>query len=93
MSHIGEYVKTQDVDITEQLESGIRYLDVRLASMDTTIDNNIKYLYLSYGSGKLCIPCINLKTNHNLRFTDVLNESINFLIKHFKETIIIHLKK
>ena len=92
MSHISEYAKTQDMDITEQLESGIRYLDVRLASVNTTIDNDINYLYLSHGSGKLCIPCINLKTNHNLYLVDVLNECINFLIKHPKETILIHLK-
>ena len=30
---ISKYAKTQNIDITEQLESGIRYLDVRLASI------------------------------------------------------------
>lgn len=85
--------QTQDMDITEQLESGIRYLDIRLANNERKPSN----LFLSHGNDIKVIdtvPCINLKNKTELLYlTDVIEESINFLKIHYNETIIMHLKE
>eukprot|EP00833_Pecoramyces_ruminatium_P012030 jgi/Orpsp1_1/1186062/evm.model.c7180000096705.1 len=76
-----EYGKTQNLNISDQLLNGIRYLDIRLASDD--YDN----IYISHGKH----TCYN--DNHEgLYLTEVLNDCVNFLINHPSETIIIHLK-
>ena len=84
-SQIAEFTKTQKLDITEQLEHGIRYLDIRMMIND----KNSTEIYISHED----VPCVNLKNGHyTLKLTDVLDECINFLGKHKLETIIIHLK-
>jgi len=84
-SQIAEFSKTQKLDITEQLEHGIRYLDIRMMIND----KNSTEIYISHED----VPCVNLKNGHyTLKLTDVLDECINFLGKHKLETIIIHLK-
>jgi len=75
--------QTQDLSIKEQLESGIRYFDVRL---DINNDNN--YLKLVHGP----LSCMNGETNTYLYLIDIINSCTAFLRDHNKETIIIHLK-
>ena len=82
--------QTQDLDISEQLNSGIRYLDVRLATNNDQPDK----LYLSHGDTIPVIetlPCMNTKKGGYLYFDDVINECVYFLSNHRKETIILHL--
>jgi len=82
---IGEYTaKTQMLDILEQLNLGIRYLDIRLK----VIDNMLK---IYHG----ILPCKKINGNivSDLLLSDVINDCIIFLINHPSETIIIHLKK
>jgi len=88
--------QTQDLNITEQLESGIRYFDIRLG-----LNDKIKKLYVTHGP----LACLEQNDNvdgdylkeHNsyayLYFEKVIEYCINFLRKHESETIIIHLKE
>ncbi|ORX38117.1 PLC-like phosphodiesterase, partial [Piromyces finnis] len=77
------YGKTQSLDITEQLEKGIRYLDIRLET------NKEKEIYLSHG----ILDCHNKKTGGKYYLKEVFDEIIYFLNKNNKETVIVHLKK
>ncbi|ORX52900.1 PLC-like phosphodiesterase, partial [Piromyces finnis] len=77
---LGGLLQTQSLDITEQLEHGIRYFDIRLALKN---EKDTK-LYLSHAM----IPCKELPY---LYFSDVLEESVKFLQHHCNETIIMHL--
>jgi len=82
--YIGGLFQTQSLDITEQLEHGIRYFDIRLA-----LHENDTKLYLSHE----VVPCYSVKNKYKyLYFSDVLDESITFLTKHYNETIVMHLK-
>ena len=87
---LSEFAQTQDLDITEQLEKGIRYLDVRLSS-----DNNSPNdLFLSHGKNLEIIgtvPCIKSDDYTVLTFDDVISDCVNFLRKNSNETIIMHL--
>jgi len=76
--------KTQDLNILEQLESGIRYLDIRL-----DIENK-KYLSVVHDDFK----CLDNSLGYTkyLYFMDVIYDCIRFLVEHNTETIIIHLK-
>jgi len=80
--------QTQDLSITEQLKSGIRYLDIRLA-----LNEDNKDLYVAHG----ILPCLyydnTFKLYNYLYFEKVLEECVKFLQHHDKETIIIHLKR
>ena len=52
-SQIAEFSKTQKLDITEQLEHGVRYLDIRMM-----INNvNSTEIYISHED----VSCVNLK--------------------------------
>ncbi|ORX49953.1 PLC-like phosphodiesterase, partial [Piromyces finnis] len=82
---LGGLTQTQELDITEQLEHGIRYFDIRL----TISNKNDKKLHLTHEF----IPCINIKNKYKyLYFSDVLSECSEFLDKHYNETVILHLK-
>jgi len=94
--------KTQDLNITEQLESGIRYLDIRLG-----LNNKTKKLYITHGPFACLEPdgtfisdytrdYNNYKEYENytyLYFENVIKYCIEFLRKYRSETIIIHLNK
>ena len=71
------------MDITQQLEAGIRYLDLRLET------NEDKKIYLSHNG----IDCYNEKTGGLYYLSDVFDEIIQFLNKYNKETVIVHSKK
>ncbi|KAG4106313.1 PLC-like phosphodiesterase [Neocallimastix lanati (nom. inval.)] len=79
--------KTQDLNIEEQLESGIRYLDIRLG-----LNGKSNKLYVTHGS----LACLEEDEYENytyLYFENIIKYCINFLRKYGSETIIIHLKK
>eukprot|EP00833_Pecoramyces_ruminatium_P010667 jgi/Orpsp1_1/1184699/evm.model.c7180000090632.1 len=88
-----EFGRTQDLDIKEQLEHGIRYLDIRLS----TTDEKKSTLYLSHGNNLPAIdtvPCVDINSKNDvLYFSQVIKECIDFLKKQTKETIIMHLKE
>jgi len=92
-SRIIEYSKTQDMDITDQLNSGIRYFDIRLSTTDEKPNN----IFLSHGDGLPIIntvPCVDTKNGYNiLYFSDVIDECVKFLDSHKKQTIILHISK
>jgi len=71
------------LDITQQLEAGIRYLDLRLET------NEDKKIYLLHNG----IDCYNEKTGGLYYLSDVFDEIIQFLNKYNKETVIVHSKK
>jgi len=75
--------ETQSLSIKEQLEHGIRYLDLRLTVDDDDWDNK---LYITHDGAK----CYD--DSGTLYFSEVLNDCINFVSDHSLETVIIHLK-
>ena len=75
--------QTQDLNIGDQLEAGIRYFDLRLEV------NESRELYLSHAGA----DCYNKETGGLYFSSEILDEIINFLNKHDSETVIIHLKK
>eukprot|EP00833_Pecoramyces_ruminatium_P004142 jgi/Orpsp1_1/1178174/evm.model.c7180000064326.1 len=59
-----EFGRTQDLDIKEQLEHGIRYLDIRIS----TTDNEENIFYLSHGNNLPVIDtvsCIDLNSKND----------------------------
>ena len=82
--------KTQDMNITEQLNNGIRYFDIRLSTTNEKPNN----IFLSHGNDLPIIntvPCVDIKNGYNiLYFSDVIDECVKFLGNHKKETIILH---
>jgi len=88
---ISDLAQTQDLDITEQLEKGIRYLDVRLANNDIVPDN----LFLSQGNLNIVgtVFCVKSDDITSLTFDNVISECVEFLRKNVKETIIMHIKE
>jgi len=89
---LSEFAQTQDLDITEQLEKGIRYLDVRLSS-DNKSPND---LFLSHGKDIYIIdilPCIKSDDYTFLTFDDVISDCVKFLSKNSNEAIIMHIKE
>ncbi|ORX46612.1 PLC-like phosphodiesterase [Piromyces finnis] len=76
--------QTQDLSITEQLENGIRYLDIRLA-----LDSENSPFYLCHGP----FVCYDNNGQQYLYFKSVIKYCIDFLNEHKKETIILHLKR
>lgn len=87
LGQLSEYSQTQNLDIREQLDRGIRFFDIRLA----LINNESKDLYLCHGSRFL--PCIDVKNLTVLYFTHLIKECIYFLMAHDQETIIFHIKE
>ncbi|ORX77322.1 PLC-like phosphodiesterase [Anaeromyces robustus] len=81
------YARTQDLSIMKQLESGIRYLDIRLGDDD---DDDVIIVHGDLYGESLA----NGKNDkgENLTLKQVLNDCRNFLNTHVTETIIIHLK-
>lgn len=82
------------MDITEQLNNGIRSFDIRLSTSDEKPNN----LFLSHGDGLPIIntvPCVDTKKNgyHILYFSDVIDECVKFLDNHKEETIMLHISK
>ena len=83
-----EWAQTQNLNIKEQLELGIRYLDIRLALDDDDLTN----IYLSHDN----VPCYESKIGYTkLYLTKVLDYCIEFLRNNEsrEETIILHLKR
>ncbi|OUM58871.1 Non-catalytic module family DOC2, partial [Piromyces sp. E2] len=77
------WFRTQNLDITEQLQNGIRYLDIRIET------NKDKQIYLSHEFA----DCYNRKTKDKYYLKDVFDEVVNFLRDNTEETIILHLKQ
>ncbi|KAG4099663.1 PLC-like phosphodiesterase [Neocallimastix lanati (nom. inval.)] len=84
------FSKTQDWTIEEQLEHGIRYLDIRLGTNEKTSEEDINQLYVVHD----IITCVDIKNDvaRALKLSDVFDICINFLTKHDQETIIIAIK-
>ncbi|KAL6628059.1 PLC-like phosphodiesterase [Neocallimastix sp. 'constans'] len=81
---LSDFAETQNLDIREQLDHGIRYLDLRMTS-----DNyDAKNIYISHGS--IAVANRNKGSYDYLLVTDVLEECVNFLIRHPSETIILY---
>lgn len=74
----------QTLNIKEQLESGIRYLDLRLTIDD---DDKSDRIHLTH-SGQTCYD----SNDDILYLNKVLNDCVMFLIEHPSETVIVHFK-
>lgn len=77
----GIVASCQDLSISEQLESGIRYLDIRL---DSDLDVN--------HAGIVCYTSLWTSSKHKLTFEKVLDYITDFLENHNTETIIVQTK-
>lgn len=77
----GIVASCQDLSISEQLESGIRYLDIRL-------DNDFD---ISHG-GIVCYTSFWTFSKYKLTFVKVLDYITDFLKNHETETVIIQIK-
>lgn len=77
----GIVASCQDLSISEQLESGIRYLDIRL-------DNDFD---ISHG-GIVCYTSFWTFSKYKLTFEKVLDYITDFLKNHETETVIIQIK-
>ena len=71
----------QDLSITEQLESGIRYLDIRL---DCDLDVN--------HGGVVCYTSFWTSSKYKLTLKKVLDYITDFLKNHSTETVIVQIK-
>jgi hypothetical protein len=82
------HAKTQSLNIKEQLENGIRYLDIRLSIDEDALDD----IYLSH-MGAVCYE--DVWRDKRLYLNKVLDYCVEFLSseKSSKETIILHFKK
>ncbi|KAL6592521.1 PLC-like phosphodiesterase [Neocallimastix californiae] len=80
---IKRFVETQNLYITEQLENGIRYLDITVSFEDIGDE-----IYISHNF----IPCFTRK-NHKLYLRYVLNDCMKFLMDHPYETIVTHISR
>lgn len=78
----GIVASCQDDSITQQLNKGIRYLDLRV---DT--DMNINH------AGVLCYTKILTISKYKLTLSKVLNKVNSFLKEHPSETVIVQIKK
>jgi len=81
--------KTQDYDITEQLERGIRYFDLRIARYD--IEKGKYDLRIVHGEGVKAAYGFE-KDGSILTLVKVFKHFTDFLEEHGKETIIAHIK-
>lgn len=77
----GIVASCQDLSISEQLESGIRYLDIRL---DSDLDVN--------HGGIVCYTSFWTSSKYKLTFKKVLKYITDFLKNHETETVIIQIK-
>ncbi|KAG4087506.1 hypothetical protein H8356DRAFT_1370792 [Neocallimastix lanati (nom. inval.)] len=75
----------------EQLLNGIRYLDIRLSDVNRNINHEI---YITHGDiAVVTIYCWKEGAGvDHLKFDDVKNDKIDFLIEHPSEAMIMHLK-
>jgi len=76
---IGKFAQCQNWDLTEQLENGVRFLDIRAEAKERSTGD---YLKLRHGFFEL--PMV---------FNDVLKEVIKFLKVNPSETILMQLKQ
>jgi len=73
----------------EQLLNGIRYLDIRLSDVNRNINHEI---YITHGDiVVVTIYCWKEGAGvDHLKFDDVKNDKIDFLIEHPSEAMIMH---
>lgn len=80
----GAWATTQPLTITEQLNAGIRYFDLRL-EYTTSVYYNVRIVHGS-------IVCYNEQGGH-LRLWEVLEDMYSFLRSHPSETVIVSVKQ
>lgn len=80
----GAWTTTQDLTIAEQLNVGVRYLDLRLA-YDTTVESNIKLVHST-------IVCTDANGNI-LSLKAVFNDLYTFLNNNPTETVVVSVKE
>ena len=80
-------MRCQNTDISEQLENGFRYLDLRVALDEKEGGNRIKMVH-NFAN---CHVSSNIFSDY-LYFDDVCQEKYSFLQKHSTETIIVNIK-
>jgi 1-phosphatidylinositol phosphodiesterase len=78
-------VRCQVTDIKNQLDHGIRFLDIRLQPVHAT-DASTKDLYLVHGAFPISLTGPKY-------FAPVLQTCLDFLIQHPRETVLISLKR
>ncbi|KAK6876092.1 1-phosphatidylinositol phosphodiesterase [Candida tropicalis] len=77
-------VQCQGATVTEQLEHGVRFLDVRVGKL--FLGNDVKDLQVIHGKFPVKIP-------FPLKLTDTLNEVYKFLQHNSSETVIVSIKQ
>lgn len=80
----GAWTTTQDLTIPDQLASGVRYLDIRLA-YDSAKTGGAKVMHST-------IECLN-EYNATMTFTDVCRYLMNFLSGNPTETVVVSIKE
>ena len=77
-------VQCQGASVTEQLEHGVRFLDIRVGKL--FLGNDVKDLQVIHGKFPVKIP-------FPLKLTDTLNEVYKFLKHNSSETVIVSIKQ
>jgi 1-phosphatidylinositol phosphodiesterase len=76
----GEAVQTQTLSLPNQLESGVRVLDIRCR-------------HIGFGNGVFRFAIVHGATHQNAFFEDVLNAAVTFLKAHPRETVFMRVKE
>ena len=84
---LGYVMRCQDTSISDQLDNGYRYLDLRIALNESESGNKIKMVH-NFAS---CHESGNLFSDY-LYFDDVCADVYSFLQQHQTETVIVNIK-
>ena len=84
---LGYSMRCQNTSVSEQLDNGYRYLDLRVAIDDKATENKIKLVHKFAN----CHESANLLSDY-IYFEDVCADIYKFLQQHNTETIIVNIK-
>lgn len=84
-------INCQSLSISEQLNAGVRFLDLRLYP-EKDRSGSIQFVCV-HGKDKLRYTCTRSENGQALKFEDVQGECNTFLREHPTETIVVSIKK
>ena len=91
VSRVCEAINCQNLSIWEQLEAGVRFLDLRLCPEKDAL--NITQFICVHGKGVLRYTCKSPHGEWDLNFEEVKTNCQTFLQAHPNETIVVSIKK
>lgn len=91
VSWVCQAINCQSLSISEQLNAGVRFLDLRLYP-EKDGSGSIQFICV-HGKDKLRYTCTRPENEQALKFEDVQGECNTFLREHPTETIVVSIKK